>query len=578
MLLVALAFLTQNVAADDDVKCGIYLAPSTIPGAGLGMFAGRSYKAAERLGGDIVIPVADYDLHNPHLSKHEVDYFFNSYGWNCEAFQGLMHDNSVCTAWTPGTGAALNCDLPLVNVYARDDLIETDTVSLHRSKDPGVGAFTPFHNRVNVAYRDIRAGEELYDSYGDHYFAAREDLYGKLPLTSDYGEADNLLRVYTALKAQLCEEHPLERANDAVSQDWYSLMADMASIWPSRILNALPKDVKDLGEVMAGGTAWTNYNRSIHAVDWLDENGECMDHVEARPSTIEQAGRGAFAKRFLPKGSVVGPAPVVHLLREEMNVRPLYFADNGEYAVDPRSPTVHQQLALNYCFGHRHSSLLLCNYGMINNLINHSREKANAKLEWNFKLMQHPEWLDQPFKDWITILKAGLMLNFVATRDIQPGEEVFLDYGPEWEAAWQRHVSEWRPAKHATRYRPARELNMRETIMTMAEGHYQEEDVTMYCLEWYRTWSGLPEEDERVQGISGFRVHKGTTSNLGMFSHFCRVIDRYQGSEGETLYTVELYSQEESKDGDKCEILVYEVLLAVPRDAIFFEDVPYSRE
>ena len=37
------------------------------------------------------------------------------------------------------------------------------------------------------------------------------------------------------------------------------------------------------------------------------------------------------------------------------------------------------------------------------------------------------------------------MLEFVASRDIQPGEEVFIDYGEEWQNAWDEHVKKWEP-------------------------------------------------------------------------------------------------------------------------------------
>jgi hypothetical protein len=33
-----------------------------------------------------------------------------------------------------------------------------DWAKLHRSRDPGAGAFTPYHNRRSYAYRNIRAG------------------------------------------------------------------------------------------------------------------------------------------------------------------------------------------------------------------------------------------------------------------------------------------------------------------------------------------------------------------------------------------------------------------------------------
>ena len=46
-------------------SCGVYLAPSTIPGAGLGMFAGRDYKRHDIVTqGDIVIPLSEIDWHN----------------------------------------------------------------------------------------------------------------------------------------------------------------------------------------------------------------------------------------------------------------------------------------------------------------------------------------------------------------------------------------------------------------------------------------------------------------------------------------------------------------------------------
>jgi hypothetical protein len=38
---------------------------------------------------------------------------------------------------------------------------------LRRSKDPGAGAFTPYHNRQATASRNIKSGQELFVSYGN---------------------------------------------------------------------------------------------------------------------------------------------------------------------------------------------------------------------------------------------------------------------------------------------------------------------------------------------------------------------------------------------------------------------------
>lgn len=61
---------------------------------------------------------------------------------------------------SPGIGAAINCDLPLVNVV--DTWSKIDRGGLHRDKDPGAGAITPYFDRKSRATRSIRPGEELY--------------------------------------------------------------------------------------------------------------------------------------------------------------------------------------------------------------------------------------------------------------------------------------------------------------------------------------------------------------------------------------------------------------------------------
>jgi hypothetical protein len=40
---------------------------------------------------------------------------------------------------------------------------------------------------------------------------------------------------------------------------------------------------------------------------------------------------------------------------------------------------------------------------------------------------------------------STIVMDVVATRDILPDEEVFIDYGEEWEAAWAEHVRNWKP-------------------------------------------------------------------------------------------------------------------------------------
>ena len=55
------------------------------------------------------------------------------------------------------------------------------------------------------------------------------------------------------------------------------------------------------------------------------------------------------------------------------------------------------------------------------------------------------DWIDQSTHDVLDKPYAGLILEFVATRDIKEGEEIFLHYGHDWVSAWNKHVASWSP-------------------------------------------------------------------------------------------------------------------------------------
>jgi hypothetical protein len=109
-----IAPLDEHEDTLERIECGIWLAPSTIKGAGIGLFAGRDFRKNEFLQegqGDIVIPLVDVYFHN----KLDVGVFvWDEYTWNSENlrldYEGL-HD---VTAASPGFGAAANSFMPLV--------------------------------------------------------------------------------------------------------------------------------------------------------------------------------------------------------------------------------------------------------------------------------------------------------------------------------------------------------------------------------------------------------------------------------------------------------------------------------
>jgi len=90
-------------------------------------------------------------------------------------------------------------------------------------------------------------------------------------------------------------------------------------------------------------------------VEELKNEGWCLDNIKAGRSALRYAGRGAFATRFLPEGSIVAPVPVLAILRESM------VTVRKDAAT--REDVVTEQLLLIYCWGHDESSLMFYSYG-----------------------------------------------------------------------------------------------------------------------------------------------------------------------------------------------------------------------
>jgi hypothetical protein len=87
-------------------------------------------------------------------------------------------------------------------------------------------------------------------------------------------------------------------------------------------------------------------------------------------------------------------------------------------------------LIINYSFGHRNSTVLLTPYGGMVNYINHQKQRANVKVRWpnGEKVAHKPSWLTEKTPESLkhTIEKIGLSFEYVALRDIEEGEEVFM--------------------------------------------------------------------------------------------------------------------------------------------------------
>jgi hypothetical protein len=278
-----------------------------------------------------------------------------------------------------------------------------------------------------------------------------------------------------------------------------------------------------------------------------------MDNIRPGNSTNIDAGRGAFANRFIPKGGLVAPAPLIHVADyDAMRVfQPMdqpHFP--GRYQPNQNGPW-NYQLFLNYCFGHQESTLALCPYGLLTAFINHSHNKPNARIVWSQE-MRHPDWREEEIDEWASELHTGLQIDFVALRDIEEGEEIFIDYGKAWEEAWQEHVKKYQP--RSANYIPAFELNKMTDIeyRTGKDLEYEVDNVMLMCRLWY-IQQFFNEVEDDVE---------------------CKILEK----RGNDRYVAQLKAIVNHNDDAYTTVTPGHILWDVPSDAFFFYDLPYTRD
>jgi len=337
------------------------------------------------------------------------------------------------------------------------------------------------------------------------------------------------------------------------------------------------------------------------SVESLKQTGFCLDNLISGNSGIEHAGRGAFAARTLPKGSVVAPVPVLPITkRDAMDVTRL-----RQISQDIRIPSTTQQLLLNYCYGHPKSSILLFPYSPIVNLINHNSKRPNARLQWSSFNKQHDILSLGDLRSINTEKDSSsgeLLLELVATEDISEGDEVVVDYGQTWETAWSKHVAEWEPSenKYAPAYIMDEAVPMLATQEELQSENVYPQNVITSCF--YRFDINDPAWVKQMEKLQSFPAAKNITRSPwtlspGIFElenlRPCTVMQRFEvenpknndkegdgneEQEQEYYYTVVIRNRYGLKTQERIPVGHMHVVTHVPRQAIRFTDKIYTTD
>eukprot|EP00980_Cylindrotheca_fusiformis_P008212 scaffold1736_cov127-Cylindrotheca_fusiformis.AAC.26 len=549
----------QNSSFTSKDQCGIWIGMSTIPGAGIGMYAGKDFRR-----GDVLLPVGDLIIPIVDLWRRYTNFFlWDEYTWKSHSgFVGStkMGAKDIDVA-SPGFGASINSIMDFVNVYEEDTSQYSVPDNLHRLKDPEAGAFTYHHSRMSYADVDIRAGEELFNDYGDQWFTGRVKKLGIIPVTNDHAKAEKL---YRSFADKLLSKYEKTKYSSVIHDMWDAFVIDPNNFWKSSVFAALPPK-EDYQEMEQLGLHEMKRKKMTRSQEWLEQHALCVDHFVFDKSTIPKAGHGVFASHLLAAETVVLPVPLIHIPdRSVLDMQQPRTMIRKGYK---RDYFIRKQLLLNYCLGHAESTMLLSPYGPVFNLINHNQTLANVRLQWALpeRSAHNPDMLKKNVSDFTKEFGSRLAMELVTLRDIQPGEEIFLDYGNEWEMAWKKHVATWRPLKGARNYTSAHDMNKRKdrlkTVFEEIDDPYPANLILHFRDEFTHTG---PWKNSEKKGHDKFPFDSGISDVTE-----CEIL-RYEELDGEIVYAAVLASK-----NDTSKSLLIEQL---PREAFEFSDAPYTAD
>ncbi|KAG7362845.1 SET methyltransferase domain containing protein [Nitzschia inconspicua] len=488
---------------------------------------------------------------------------FGNYVWNYGVPDHNRYDNPPdMVDFQPGFGSLPNhhCLLAALGEAPTahhppysDALLYIDNKNLttksprRHGESPGTGAFSYSLGRDFYATRDLEAGEEIFLNYGHCKRNTDSTSSGwkkSIIYPVDVKEASRILKMYEPFDSKpwpgdsdltsskissVLHKVVTEESEDAyVDANPVHVTSILAKFWKreerqklfdkvTAIYN-LPKRkvidnlgsgsyTKDSYEKLFIKKLWFEVAKTTldpagkRDPKWIKENGKCLENLIPKKSTIPDAGFGGFAQFPISKGEIVVPAPVLHVVNKETLM--LYERD----VEDPEKHEIGMSLLINYCLNHPESSLLLCPMTSAI-LLNHCSERTrdcgptgpNAMIRWSTGWDDPSvEWREKTLDAIREEKRRLLSFEVVALRDITPGEEVFIDYGVEWELAWQRHVNQWTPPKIGDHFLSAQEANERQgpVMDEFVSGDLRKSVNHPYLFTGCQYWESSAEEDSR---------------------------------------------------------------------------------
>ena len=161
---------------------------------------------------------------------------------------------------------------------------------------------------------------------------------------------------------------------------------------------------------------------SKYTLSQLQDVGHCMTHIYVEPSNIPLGANGVYTESGYNKGETVSISIALilpkHLLLED-----------------------ESSVLINYCISSETSDVAMLPLGQAGMMNHGGTAKSNIAIkffDWNNNSVE--DYFDIREKSGVAFDAAPVYIEYYATRSIGRGEELLLDYGVKWEAAWRRYL------------------------------------------------------------------------------------------------------------------------------------------
>lgn len=356
--------------------CDLYLAPSTVPNLGRGIFAGRNFAKDEILEVSVTLAMRHDDIESTMLNNYVFD--TEERGISMVEF---------------GPGSIYNHKLP--TNYHRlwdEDRLATPLLFADQTQP-----YSTYSGIKDLAVRDLQAGEEIFGKYCEEegscpWFEQRGIEFTEFNRPESEPTASRSIEQLAAEGHCMTQVHvepsTLPQAGRGLFASRRFAKGEIVTISPLLLLRSEHIDTGVGGDY----SVLMNY---------------CMSVPDSSVALL-QFGLSALANHAPAPAPSSSPVPVF-----AANMKPEWFywdefVESTPSAIDANKHT---------------------NGVDIGGQAGHTERTKIRDMVLNTTLL---ELAQRPF--------TQLDLAFRATRDIEPDEELFYSYGTDWEAAWEAYA------------------------------------------------------------------------------------------------------------------------------------------